>query len=99
MRPDDDVPVARNPWHAVEIVPPRASCIAAQALKGMRFLSVQAPALPLEQCTHPTACRCTYRKHADRREDARRAEDATGIGRWSPRPIERRQNRGRRSTD
>lgn len=99
MPPDDNVPIARHPWHAVEIVPPRASCIAAQAVKGMRFLSAQAPALPLEQCTQPTACRCIYRKHADRREEARRAEDATGIRRWSPPPSERRKKRGRRSTD
>jgi hypothetical protein len=98
MLPDDG-PLARNPWHAVEIVPPRASCIAAQTVKGIRFLSAQAPPLPLEQCTQPTACRCTYRKHPDRREEARRAEDALGIRRWCPVPMERRQNRGRRSSD
>jgi hypothetical protein len=46
----------------------------------MRFLSAQAPPLPLEQCTQATACRCTYRKQPNRREDARRAEDATGTG-------------------
>jgi hypothetical protein len=99
MRPDDNGPMAKNPWHAVEIVPPRASCIAAQAVKGIRFLSAQAPSLPLEQCTQPTACRCTYRKHPDRREEARRAEDALGVRRWCPVPMERRQNRGRRSSD
>jgi hypothetical protein len=99
VRTDDNVPIAKNPWHAVAIVPSRASCVAARAFKGMRFLSADAPALPLEQCTQPTACRCTYRKHADRREEARRAEDAIGIRRWSPVSVERRQSRGRRSTD
>lgn len=99
MRTADNVPIAKSPWHAVEIVPSRASCVAAQAVRGMRFLSANAPPLPLEQCTQPTACRCTYRKHGDRREEARRAEDAIGIRRGSPVPVEHRQNRGRRSMD
>jgi len=43
MRADDKVPIAKNPWHAVEIVPPRESCIAAQAVKGMRFCPRRRP--------------------------------------------------------
>jgi hypothetical protein len=99
MRIDGNSPKERSPWHAVEIVPPRVSCAAAQALKGIRFLSAQAPLLPLDECTQPTACRCAYRKHPDRREDARRLEDATGTRRFHPVEIERREGRGRRSTD
>ena len=92
--------VEKHPWHAVEIVAPRTACQAAQALKGKRFLSVEAPLLPLHDCALTGSCHCVYRKHTDRRSsEVRRSEDDTGIRRMSPAPQERRSQRGRRKTD
>jgi hypothetical protein len=87
-----------NSWNAVSIVCTGASCAAAQALKGRRYLSADAPRLPLPDCTSPAACRCAYRKHPDRRAGPRRESDTTGLRRSGPTP-ERRGGRGRRSTD
>ncbi len=85
-------------WSAVSIVCTSASCEAARALKGRRFLGGDAPRLPLADCTSPGACPCVYRKHSDRRAGPRREEEASGLRRSSPTP-ERRGGRGRRSTD
>jgi len=90
-------PVA-NRWNAVSIVCTSASCEAARALKGRRFLSAGAPRLPLADCASPGACPCTYRKHPDRRAGPRRESDTTGLKRAGP-GQERRGGRGRRSTD
>jgi hypothetical protein len=85
-------------WSAVAIAPGSSSCEAASALKGRRFLSAEAPRLPLPECTSQDACRCVYRKYPDRRAGPRRAEDHTGMRR-SGSGTERRRGRGRRSTD
>jgi hypothetical protein len=87
-----------NRWNSVSIVCTSASCAAARALKGQRYLSADAPRLPLTDCTSPGACPCVYRKHPDRRAGPRREEEASGLRRSSPSP-ERRARRGRRSTD
>ncbi|HJS21073.1 MAG TPA: hypothetical protein VJ764_00325 [Steroidobacteraceae bacterium] len=98
-------PVTRRPqtdngklaWHAVTIVTPGHACDAANSLKGHRFLSKEAPRLPLASCPSPEYCRCTYRHYADRRTGKRRASDR---GELRTTPIgERRGNRGRRTTD
>ena len=39
---------ASNPYHAVSIHPPTGGCSAVQEIKAMRFLSDEAPGLPLE---------------------------------------------------
>jgi len=87
-----------NPWNAVSIVCTSTSCAAAQALKGRRYLSADAPRLPLADCTSAATCACVYRKYSDRREGPRREEDTTGLKRSSP-AQERRGGRGRRRTD
>ena len=84
-------------WNAVSIVSTSASCEAARALKGQRYLSAQAPRLPLPQCTSPGNCPCTYKKHSDRRAGPRREDEKTGLRR--PANDERRRSRGRRSSD
>lgn len=86
-------------WNAVSIVSTSSSCEAARALKGRRFLSAEAPRLPLAECTQPGSCRCVYRKYADRREGPRREADETGVQRSGVVEQERRLRRGRRSTD
>jgi len=59
---------APNPWHAVSIQGGGGGrCEAAKALAGQRFLSGDAPPLPLPDCDRPDDCRCRYRKHGDRR--------------------------------
>lgn len=74
------------------------SCAPAQALKGQRYLSADAPRLPVADCTSPEACRCVYRKHEDRRAGPRREAEASGLKRSSPDP-ERRRASGRRRGD
>ena len=54
-----------NRFSAVSIVCTSASCPAAQALKGQRYLSAKAPRLPLADCASPATCACTYRKYLD----------------------------------
>jgi len=52
----------------------------------MRFLSDEAPRLPLTQCSAGASCSCAYKHHAARRGPPRRAEvarrsvaDAVGV--------------------
>jgi hypothetical protein len=85
-----------NPWHAVSIVPGKPVCHKARALLGVRFLSPQAPSLPLQGCE--MSCSCRYRHHQDRRREARRAADLAASGAYW-RGAERRRSSGRRSTD
>ncbi len=86
-------------WNAVSIVCASGSCEAARALKGKRFLSAQAPRVPLAECTSPASCPCTYKKYADRRAGPRRESETTGLRSTSPVSPDRRASRGRRSSD
>lgn len=63
-----------NPYHAVSIAPGPRACAAAQGLRGKRFLSREAPALPLKNCSSGE-CTCHYEHHDDRRIGPRRARD------------------------
>jgi len=90
---------ARKPkqrWHAVMVVAPSSACAAANACKGKRYLSSEAPRLPLANCD-AAACGCKYRHYEDRRAGPRRAE-ATGPDAKRP-ASNRRISRGRRATD
>ncbi len=87
---------SRNRWHAVVIVPPASACAAVLACKGKRYLSSEAPRLPLADCNAPT-CGCKYRHYQDRRAGPRRADEA---GRDAKRPVSsRRTTKGRRALD
>ena len=91
-----------NPWHAVEVRTARGACPACAALAGRRFLSSEAPALPVAGCLEPAACRAVYRHHDDRRAGPRRAADLPGLARTGSGregSAERRTGRGRRGTD
>jgi hypothetical protein len=86
-----------NPYHSVSITPCTGACAAARNLRGKRFLSGDAPQLPLPHCPH-AACQCGYKHHDDRRQKRRRNADRVE----PPRPwtgTERRQSHGRRVTD
>ena len=87
-----------SPYHAIAIRPGPNCCQGAQVIGGKRFLSRKAPSLPLPGCDAVT-CRCVYTHFSDRRSGVdRRAPDV-----WNPHSEQmsenRRQNRGRRSTD
>lgn len=59
-------------YHAVEIQRTERACEASRGTIGKRFLSTEAPPLPLSQCDRPNACRCSYRHFSDRRVCLRR---------------------------
>jgi hypothetical protein len=88
-----------QPWHAVAIVGRGTCCAALDSYRGARFLSGQAPRLPLANCDRPQACACTYRHYPDRRTEQRRDSDA-GAPMGSAKPAaEKRSSRGRRASD
>jgi hypothetical protein len=85
--------------HAVSIVPGYRCCHEARELAGTRFLSREAPALPLKNCGSDN-CSCRYEHHEDRRGGPRRARDmGVAIDGWLE--IDRRAEvgRGRRQSD
>jgi hypothetical protein len=86
-----------NPWHAVSVVPASGACDLARRAGRTRYLSTEAPTLPLKGCGMRT-CTCRYRHHEDRRNSLRRHSDVIASGAyWAGR--ERRVARGRRATD
>jgi hypothetical protein len=90
---------APSRFHAVTIVPGRQACPAARALLDQRFLSRDAPPLPLKDCGTPQ-CECRYEHYDDRRKGNRRAHDL-GVSIDGYEGGEQRQpsKRGRRQTD
>jgi hypothetical protein len=86
----------RHRWHAVTIVAPSRACEAALACKGKRFLSSEAPRLPLAQCD-ADRCNCKYRHFEDRRAGPRRSAETGAPEKRTP--VNRREKRGRRSID
>ena len=84
--------------HAVSIVPGSRCCAAVQALEGRRFLSRDAPVLPLRQCDRPE-CTCRYQHHEDRRVGPRRAREmSVAVDGWVEED-RRTSRRGRRKKD
>jgi hypothetical protein len=88
---------ASNPYHAVSILPGVSACASAYRFAGQRFLSREAPRLPLPSCDART-CGCCYKHHKDRRAGPRRHSDVGLISAPGP-SKERRQSRGRRAED
>jgi hypothetical protein len=89
-------PVASKRWHAVSVKPCPGACAAAAAGRHERWLSREAPQLPLPGCTRPDACQCTYQHHEDRRAGGRRAEDTDAFRTLAKPTVERRSHRDRR---
>jgi hypothetical protein len=83
-------------FHAVTINPEPNPCVAVNAIQGVRFLSNDAPHLPIPDCTNPD-CGCAYEHYDDRRGRPRRDSDV-GLP-DSPPEDERRRRRGRRILD
>jgi hypothetical protein len=86
-------------WHAVTVVLNDSSCAAAALCRQRRFLSGEAPRLPLSECDHPQSCQCKYRHYDDRRAGVRRSADLGGALPSDPVKQNRRENRGRRDKD
>jgi len=86
-------------WHAVAIRPRGGSCEAVQACRSARFLSAEAPRLPLSQCTAPDTCSCVYRHHVDRRANPRRGDEKGDLRRGTKVAQERRLQADRRKSD
>jgi len=88
-----------RPWHAVSIVPGSQPCAAAAGLARKRFLSRNAPALPLKTCDQ-AQCACRYDHHDDRRKGPRRASEM-GVSVDGYDGLDKRggPKRGRRKTD
>jgi hypothetical protein len=65
--------------------------------RNARYLSRDAPRLPLPTCPHPEKCQCSFRHYEDRRGGPRRNAD---IGAGGDKPVtEKRKSRGRRARD
>lgn len=89
-------PTADRRWHAVSVKPGPGACEAADSGAKRRWLSREAPQLPLPGCSWPSQCRCTYQHHEDRRAGGRRAEDLDAFARPVNVSKERRKRRDRR---
>jgi hypothetical protein len=68
-------------FRAVSIICRTPSCEAARTPSGQRRLLTQGARLPLSECTMPALCKCSYKKHDDRRiDDNRRMLGSTQRG-------------------
>lgn len=86
-----------NAYHAVSILPGCDACAGARRLCGPRFLSRNAPRLPLAGCDAKN-CECRFKHHRDRRSGSRRSSDM-GMMSAAYSNQERRSSRGRRCDD
>jgi hypothetical protein len=86
-----------SPYHAVAVIPGPSACASAHRFAGKRYLSLQAPRLPLPTCD-AAACNCRFKHFNDRRAGPRRRADV-GFMPGTFNGDERRQTRGRRAED
>jgi hypothetical protein len=67
-----------SPYHCVEVKMSYDACEEVLKIHGKRYLSAEAPTLPLPDCNQN--CGCKFKHHNDRRFDDRRdAFSASGI--------------------
>jgi len=98
-KPAGTVKKAVQTNHAVSIETGRNCCHGARMLRGQRFLSREAPTLPLKNCGLDE-CTCHYTHHEDRRAGPRRARDmGVAIDGWIETDKRGGSFRGRRKTD
>jgi hypothetical protein len=98
--PDSDEPrlprTVRHRWHAVAVVGTADACAAALGCKDRRYLSAEAPRLPLAGCD-ARCCDCRYAHFDDRRRAPRRAQERGGTPKRAA--VDKRVRPGRRATD
>jgi len=88
-----------NPYHAVSIDAGAGCLQTAKMYGGRRYLSHEAPAIPLPTCDSMN-CRCRYVHHQDRRElNDRRHRDLWDLNSRVAKGADRRVSHGRRVTD
>ena len=88
-------------YHAVSIKVSGSACRAAKELTGQRFLSTEAPLLPLPGCTM-AECNCRFVHHKDRRsgKDRRSPFSPAGFGGGTGRfEADQRAGKDRRKSD
>lgn len=88
-------------YHAVSIKVTGMACAAAKDLTGQRFLSTEAPRLPLPGCT-AADCNCRFVHHKDRRsgKDRRSPFGPGGLGSGTGSfEMDKRQGKDRRKSD
>ena len=86
-------------YHAVTIALGPRACAAACALEDRRFLSKEAPVLPLKNCDR-AECQCRYEHYDDRRRKPRRARDfGVSVDAYDGPDQRLKEKRGRRTTD
>ncbi len=89
-----------SPFHAVEIRCTNNACQVAKDTRGERYLSAEAPLLPLERCDRPDRCQCGYKHHEDRRGGiSRRSVEEDLPTQSDAERAERRHGKGRRVED
>lgn len=88
---------SKGSWKAVTVQPGESACAAAKELSKKRFLSRNAPRLPLPDCTNQDQCQCKYRHHGDRRGDQRRFGSERALFASKPKaPAQERRRPGER---
>ncbi len=65
----------RSVFRGVSIDSRHQVCSAVAELHSKRFLTDEAPSLPLDRCPHPLSCQCVYKHFGDRRTGLRRGSD------------------------
>lgn len=85
-------------WKAVSILPGPRSCKAVRGVTNRRYLSAEAPRLPVAEC-NVERCECRYKHHADRRAKVQRKRDRDGIAAPYNAAERRSVSRGRRESD
>jgi len=101
VNPTRRVPTSKKSYHAVSIKFKSRACMAAKKLEGERFLSTEAPRLPLPACD-AAECLCHFAHHKDRRvsRDRRNVFNASGHSNTTGKhEQERRGARDRRHDD
>jgi hypothetical protein len=95
-----------NKWHAVSVSGGPTCCRIAILARNARFLSTEAPPLPLAGCSQPASCVCKYKHYSDRRVGPRRRTDSDIYkNALSPHVVrrltfdDRRTSKGRRADD
>ena len=90
-----------SPYQAVSVHCYEGACDRAKKLQGERYLTAEAPVIPLSTCT-ASRCHCVYRHHEDRRsgeKDRRKLHDLSGATPATSDMDDRRHGSGRRATD
>ncbi len=88
-----------SPFHAVEIRCTKNACQAAKDTHGKRYLSAEAPPLPLDQCDRSDRCQCRYQHYKDRRGESRRGAEVGLPTQSDPKRVQRRHAKDRRAED